>query len=65
MDKYLNCEDGPDFAANLLIELHNDPEPYVKIKYNGNYAKLCEKDKVTCAYSEWKQRIEAQYVNYK
>ena len=66
LDKYLNCEDGPDFAANLLIELHsNSSQPYVKIKYNGKYANLCLKKESMCAYSEWKKRVEAQYVNYK
>ena len=57
----LNCEPGPDFAANLIFELQsdNDKDFYVKIKYNGKYVYLCEKKSFTCSYNEWKNRVQA------
>lgn len=41
LSKYLNCEDGPDFASNILVELYSATQPYVKVKYNGKYMNLC------------------------
>jgi lysosomal acid phosphatase len=62
--KYLNCEDGPDFAASITFELWNSASPIVKIQYNGKYVNLCERNSTECSYSEWKSRIERQYVDY-
>lgn len=53
MSKYLNCEDGPDFASSILIELHRDIAPFdhfVKVRYNGKYVNLCERQQTTCPY---------------
>jgi hypothetical protein len=55
--KYLNCEDGPDFASSITFELWNTTKPVVKIQYNGKYMKLCERDSTECDYTEWKARI--------
>ena len=66
LGKYLNCEDGPDFASNVLIELHKEgSDSYVKVRYNGKYMNLCEKKDTKCEYAEFKRRIQAQYVDYK
>ena len=66
LSKYLNCEDGPDFAASLLVELHQDGEqPFVMVKSNGRYMNLCGRRETKCQYKEWKDRVEAQYVDYK
>lgn len=62
--KYLNCEDGPDFAASITFELWGGSKPTIKIQYNGKYVNLCERNSTVCDYSEWKSRIEAQYVDY-
>lgn len=66
LQKYVNCEDGPDYAASLLFELYQEQERVkIKIKYNGKYVNLCDRKEDSCLYSEWKARIEAQYVNYR
>lgn len=39
--KYLNCEPGPDFAANIVLEFYTGSETTVKIAYNGKYVNLC------------------------
>lgn len=57
----LNCFSYPSFAASLLIELYLDEKnqnPFVMIKYNGEYVNLCEKAKKTCEYSEFKARLK-------
>lgn len=58
LDKYLNCEDGPAFAANIIIELWDGSsddkgptDPYIKVLYNGKYLNLCNRPTKTCSYS--------------
>ncbi len=45
LDKYLNCEDGPGFASNLIIEVRQDDqsEPYIQVLYNGKQMNLCDR----------------------
>lgn len=63
--KYLNCEDGPDFAASLTFELWNvGARPTAKIQYNGKYVNLCERNSTECDYSEWKARVQRQFIDY-
>ena len=47
-----NCEDPPSFSANLLMEVHEDDSfsNFIKIKYNGNYVKLCGKKSTICEF---------------
>jgi len=56
----LNCYGYPEFASNLIFELHqNDTSDsqYVRILHDGEAMKLCEKDQTTCDYSEFSARI--------
>lgn len=54
----LNCEDGANyFASNLIFELHSDDNGktfYVKIRSNGKYVKMCNKNVYQCDYNEFK-----------
>jgi hypothetical protein len=46
LGRYLNCEDGPGFASNLIVELRDDNDqqgPYVSAFYNGKEMNLCER----------------------
>lgn len=47
-----NCADAPPFASSLIFELHqNDDNPsehFVKLRYNGEYYKLCGTNSTTC-----------------
>ena len=62
----LNCFPAPEFASNLLIELHQNKKgtKYVKIRYNGGYVNLCEKKKKKCEWSEFEERLRRFMVNY-
>lgn len=63
----LNCETVPEFAANLIIELHREKESeekYVKVRYNGNYVYLCEKKKNKCSYDEFILRLKNYLVDF-
>ena len=63
----LNCAvAGPAFASSIIFELYEDDSEegeegemlnYVRIRYNGEYMRLCEKDSTTCEYSEFRNRI--------
>jgi hypothetical protein len=60
----LNCEPGPEYAATLQYELHNEAAGYeVRLRYNGKYVNLCERKQTACPYPEFKKRIEADYVD--
>jgi hypothetical protein len=42
-----NCAIPIPFASNLLFELHKDDKSeklFVKVRYNGEYFNLCEKE---------------------
>ena len=56
----LNCEPGPEYAANLIFQLQsdNDKDFYVKIRYNGKYVNLCQKKSTICDYKDWKGRMQ-------
>ena len=56
----------PDFASNLQFEVHEDEETFsynVKVKYNGEYANLCERKSQTCPIDEFLQRIGKYFHN--
>ena len=55
----LNCMDPPSMSSNLIMELHEDDafEHYVRIKYNGEYANLCEKKETRCEYRNFWARL--------
>lgn len=42
---YLQCEKPPRYTANLILEFHENEtkDQFVKARYNGKYAFLCEK----------------------
>lgn len=68
LDKYLNCEVGPAFAANVIVELWAQ-EPghtgaYVKVKYNGKEANICGRRQKTCEYTEWRKWVASKFVDY-
>jgi hypothetical protein len=47
-----NCASPPPFASNLIFEMHQnetDSSFYVKLRYNGDYYKLCESNLTTCS----------------
>lgn len=57
----LNCHYRPSFASSFIFELvkKDTPNTYsIKVKYDGEYVKLCEKDSIECDYSEFKKRIQ-------
>lgn len=62
----LNCALYPDFATNMLIELHKDEQGgnFIKIRYNGNYVNLCGNPKKECQYSEFRQRLSDYLVDF-
>lgn len=42
----LNCVEAPQFAANMVIELHESDDKsshFVKLRYNGYYVNLCQR----------------------
>ena len=40
---HLNCVAPPQFAANMVIELHQEGSAkFVRVRYNGYYVNLCE-----------------------
>lgn len=51
----LNCIYKPYFAASIIMELYSDDEnpnnKYIKIKFDGDYMNLCEKEQKTCEYN--------------
>ncbi|EGR29698.1 hypothetical protein IMG5_150410, partial [Ichthyophthirius multifiliis] len=57
----INCELRPEFASSILWELHQDDvsqdKYFIKIKYDGKYMNLCEKENIQCDYQELKNRI--------
>jgi len=63
----LNCATaGPAFASSIIFELHEEEDDnqeeremlnYVRIRYNGEYMHLCERNSTTCVYSEFRNRI--------
>lgn len=57
----LNCIQELPFASNLFIELYsNDTQNnsyYVKLRFNGNYYYVCEKESYTCEYNEFIGRL--------
>ena len=60
----LNCALYPDFATSLIIELYQeDAENFIKIRYNGNYVNLCERNDQKCLYSEFKQRLSDNLID--
>ena len=56
----MNCENGPDFAASVIFELHSDNQKdfYVKVRYNGKYVNLCQKKDTKCSYTDFKNRLK-------
>lgn len=62
---FLNCALQPEFASNLIIELHQEKqEAYVKVRYDGYYVYLCEKKSTKCKFDEFRRRLEAFRVDY-
>ena len=63
----MNCAGYPLYASNVLIELHSgeDNGYIVKIKVNGEYYNICERNQKTCDWKEFSQRIKNVMVkNY-
>lgn len=62
-----NCAEVPPFASNIIFELHqNDSAPekyYVKLRYNGDYYNLCQKNAKECDFEEFSARTKAQFVD--
>ena len=68
-----NCGSPPDFAANLIIELHDTASEYegsepnfsIKLRYNGEYMKVCgSSTEKICPYEDFKSRVVSQFVDY-
>jgi len=60
-----NCAEPVPFASSILFELHrNDTgNEYVKIKYNGDYYQLCEKQQYECDFDEFSKRVKARLIS--
>ena len=55
---HLNCVSPPQFAANMVIELHQEGiVRFVKVRYNGYYVNLCEEEASDCEYYEFMARM--------
>lgn len=54
------------FSTNLLVELHEDDsfEHFVRIKYNGQYASMCEKPETRCEYRNFWSRLTYNTTEY-
>ncbi|EAR87292.2 histidine acid phosphatase family protein (macronuclear) [Tetrahymena thermophila SB210] len=69
---FLNCADGPHFASHILFEIHEQEENvindksqlYVRVRYNGQYMNLCDRNSTQCSYLEFESRIKQQFENY-
>lgn len=62
----LNCEQGGnDFASNLIFELYTDDNIFfnVKVRSNGKYVKLCNKNSEVCDYYTFKNMIKKYVVS--
>lgn len=53
------CLKFPHYAANLLIELHQNEAnlSFVKIRYNGMYLPMCGTNKTSCDYDVFSSKI--------
>ncbi|KAL4428942.1 hypothetical protein ABPG74_011138 [Tetrahymena malaccensis] len=74
---FYNCEYYPHFTSNIIFELHLSDKPteengvqiqqneyYLKIRRDGKFMKLCEKNSTICSYNEFNQRIQQFMLNY-
>lgn len=69
-----NCAKPVPFASSLLLELHQrdnsaegstDPASYyVKVRYNGDYYKLCQTEKKECDFAEFASRVRHHLVDF-
>jgi hypothetical protein len=49
-----NCAIPIPFASSMVFELHKDEKKdrfYVKVRYNGVYYNLCEKESTECEFN--------------
>lgn len=61
----INCFLFPDYATNLLFELsEEDGQNYIRIRYNGNYVNLCERQEKKCIYEEFRERLTNNLVDF-
>lgn len=62
----LNCVEDIFYSSNILFELHEDIafKQHIKIKYNGRYVKLCERDDIECPAEEFIQRMKDMEIEY-
>ncbi len=66
-----NCGQAPDFAANILMELHDlgaseesDGNRYgIKIRYNGKYLKPCANSEI-CPYETFVSQVKSNLINF-
>ncbi|EWS71522.1 histidine acid phosphatase family protein (macronuclear) [Tetrahymena thermophila SB210] len=74
---FYNCEYYPHFTSNIIFELHLSDKPteengvkiqqnqyYLKIRRDGKFMKLCDKNSTICSYSEFNQRIQQFMLNF-
>lgn len=61
----LNCDSGIEFATNVIVELHSDNQRdyYVKVRHDGKYVYLCEREETACPWSEFKRRAQAMALD--
>lgn len=63
-----NCAVPIPFASNLFFELHQDDKNtshyFVKMRYNGNYFNLCDKNSTECPFEEFAQKSRSHLLDF-
>ncbi|EAR84653.1 histidine acid phosphatase family protein (macronuclear) [Tetrahymena thermophila SB210] len=64
---YYNCEFAPEFASSLIFELYqadvkvdeqiNKGDFYIRLRRDGKYMNLCERNSTLCSMKEFTQRV--------
>lgn len=62
----LNCVEDLFFSSSILFELHEDIafRQYMKVRYDGEYVKLCEREEMECPIDEFLQRLKDKEIEY-
>jgi hypothetical protein len=67
-----NCAEPVPFASSIQFELHHRDSSegelasnhFVKVRYNGDYYRLCESNAFECDFQEFSARVKHQLVDF-
>lgn len=62
----LNCVDDPYFSTSFIFEVHEDEDQHrsVKLRYNGEYVHLCEREDYKCPADDFLARLANSTIEY-